>query len=37
MHRLSFYTCMQPIPPGRITSITDHPDLRDQLREETGW
>lgn len=35
--RLGFYTCMQPIPPERITSITEHPALRRQLREETGW
>lgn len=35
--RLSFYTCMQPIPPERVTSITEHPEMRRQLREETGW
>jgi hypothetical protein len=37
LYRLSFYTCMQPIPPERITGIQDHSRLRDQLKEETGW
>jgi hypothetical protein len=37
LYRVSFYTCMQPIPPERITCITEHPQLRRQLREETGW
>ena len=35
--QLAFYTCMQPIPPGRITGIATHPALRSELREETGW
>jgi hypothetical protein len=37
LYRLSFYTCMEPIAPERITMVTDHPELRRQLREETGW
>jgi len=37
LYRLSFYTCMQPITPERITGISEHPKLRRRLWEETGW
>jgi hypothetical protein len=37
LFHLSFYTCKQAIPPERISRIQDHPNLRAQLRDETGW
>jgi hypothetical protein len=35
--QLGFYTCLQPIPPERLTRVADDPVLRRRLKTETGW
>jgi hypothetical protein len=35
--RLGFVTCFEPIAPERISCIAEHPALRLQLYDETGW